>query len=77
MTNLLDLDGKELEKELAKIIEKNREIYPPWTPKEVEILKKLYLAGVPHKKIAEVLGRPIAGMRYKIFTLGFSRAKTQ
>ena len=57
MTNLLDLNGAQLEKELQRIIKENPSRNKPWSPKEIAILKRLKDARVPIKTIAEKLGR--------------------
>ena len=75
--NLLDLDGKDLEKELAKIIETSREKRNSWTEKERAILKKLYENNVPYKVMVEKLGRPLNGIDKQIRQLGLTRATSK
>ena len=71
--NILDLDGKELEKELQKIIEKSRKESRSWTEKERTILKKLWTEKVPYSVISEKLGRTTNGIDKQLRNLGLAR----
>ena len=73
MTNLLELDGKDLEKELAKIIEKSKKESHYWSDKERQILKTLWEAKVPYTVMAKKLGRPLNGIDKQIRQLGLTR----
>ena len=57
--NLLNLDGKALEKELDRIVKENPPRAAPWTQKELEILTKLRAKRIPAKKISELLGKSV------------------
>lgn len=73
MTNLLDLDGKDLEREINKIIDDAKSQSVFWSEKEIEILKRLHGSGVPYRKMAETLGRTIKAVENKTHNLGFTR----
>jgi hypothetical protein len=66
MTKLLELSGKELEKELDRIASENPSNYRYWTTKEIDIVKSLRAKGVPTKKIAGVIGRTRASVDYLV-----------
>ena len=76
MTNLLDLDGKDLEKEIEKIIEDDKSKSLFWTDKEIRILKMLQEGRVSHRKIAETLGRSVQAVDHQTHKLGFTRARS-
>jgi DNA-binding CsgD family transcriptional regulator len=57
--SLLDLDGKDLDREIQKIIKSTASKRKPWTEKEIEIVRKLRDNNVPYKDIAKALGRTV------------------
>ena len=66
MTDILQLDGRELQKELDRIASQSRPKHREWTMKEIDIVKALRAKGVPYKDIAKVLGRTPASIGYLI-----------
>ena len=60
--NLLNLDGKALEKELDRIVKENPPRAAPWTQKELEILQRLRAKRVSAKTIARLLGRSLSSI---------------
>lgn len=73
MSGILRLSGKDLEKELARIIRENPPLFHCWTPKEDAVLARLYKAGVPTAKVAEVLELRKTQVDRKISALGLKR----
>lgn len=75
--NILDLNGEELEEELQRIITESHRVNKKlfWTPEKIEILKRLYLAGVRRVDIARALGASKNQVRGKIENCGFSEIK--
>ena len=67
---LLDLDGKDLDEAIAKIIVENPN--NDWTEKEVRILTVLANNKIPTRIIAEKLGRTYDAVRVKRQSLGLS-----
>ena len=67
---LLDLDGKDLEEAIAKIIVENPN--NDWTEKEVRILTVLANSKVPTRIISEKLGRTYDAVRVKRQSLGLT-----
>ena len=64
---LLDLNEKDLEKALAKIIEESPKAAKDWTEKETQIATRLKKAGVPHRVIAEKLGRSVKSIENRLY----------
>ena len=67
---LLDLDGKDLDEAIAKIIEENPS--KDWTEKEERILTVLVNSKVPNRIISEKLGRTYDAVRVKRQSLGLT-----
>ncbi len=63
---LLELSGKDLEKELDKMIAENQVNYHHWTEKEVSVLKRLFEGGVPLLKISSLLGLKVGTVQNKV-----------
>ena len=66
MTNLLDLSGKDLEREIEKIAKENPPRYRFWSQKEMDVVRKLHEKGVPPKAIAKAVGRSLPSVNYLI-----------
>ena len=67
---LLDLDGKDLDEAIAKIIVENPS--KAWTEKEERILTVLVNSKVPNRIISQKLGRTYDAVRVKRQSLGLS-----
>ena len=57
MTDILNLNGKDLDKELSRIIATAPQRRKFWTEKEDVVLKRLYEAGISWHEIAKRMGR--------------------
>ena len=66
-TNILELDGKALQRELDKIAAENPSTYRFWTDKEIQVVKTLKAKGVPARVIAKVVGRSTAAVRNRLY----------
>jgi len=66
--NLLDLNGKQLEEEVQRIIKDNPQRVKRWTKKELDVLQSMS-GKVPSKVIAEQLGRSVNSIDAKLKTL--------
>ena len=62
MTDILQLDGKELQKELDRIASAAKPRHREWTTKEIDIVKALRAKDVPYKDIAKVLDRSVGSI---------------
>lgn len=60
--NLLNLNGKDLEREIDRIAKENPPRNIPWTPKEIDVIRRLREKKVPAKKIAQLLGRSVSSV---------------
>ena len=60
---LLNLEGKDLEREIDRIAKDNPPRNIPWTPKEIDVIRRLRLKKVPAKKIAQLLGRSLSSVQ--------------
>jgi DNA-binding NarL/FixJ family response regulator len=57
MTSLLELSGKDLEREIDKIAKSSKPARKEWTEKEIDIVHRLRAKGVSNKDIAKAIGR--------------------
>ena len=62
MTDILQLDGKELQKELDRIVSQAKPRHREWTTKEIDIVKALRAKDVPYKEISKVLDRSVGSI---------------
>ena len=68
---LLELEGKDLQEAVDRLIAENKP-YPRWTVKEEEIVRKLY-GKIPTRLLAEKLGKTYASINMKAIRLGISK----
>ena len=66
MTDILQLSGKELQKELDRIVSENRPKRRMWTEKEIEIVRALREKDVSYKDIGKALGRTANSISYLV-----------
>jgi len=62
MTDILNLTGKDLDRELERIIKTSKKRRPFWTEKEDVILKRLYDARLTNSEIANAMGRSVSSV---------------
>ena len=66
MTDILQLSGKDLQKELDRIVGESRHKRREWTEKEIEIVRALREKDVPYKDIGKALGRTVNSISYLV-----------
>ena len=66
MTDILQLSGKDLQKELDRIVGEDRPKRREWTEKEIEIVRALREKDVPYKDIGKALGRTANSINYLV-----------
>lgn len=72
MTDILSLNGKDLDRELDRIIKTAPKKRQYWSEKEILVIRRLSASNVDTKTISKVVGRSIAGVEGKLKDLGLT-----